>query len=200
MVIKGFSRITLPHRMRLVFILFFVLIAGIVVINLHFHPIQKKLIPPNSPHNPPVISSLPINWEDLDQRERKYDHIIKAAASRYDINPFLIKAIIHVESQFDHQAVSPRGANGLMQIRPRIASLQGCRDPFDPKENIYAGVGHLRSLLDFFEGDQNLALAAYNAGMSQVLIYKGVPPFKETRYFVHKVLSSFHYFSQKEKG
>ena len=87
-----------------------------------------------------------------------------------------------------------------MQIRPRLASSQGYRDPFNPKENIYAGVGHLRSLLDFFEGDPHLALAAYNAGVSRVLIHKGVPPFRETRNYIQKVLFDFQYYSQQKKG
>jgi soluble lytic murein transglycosylase-like protein len=168
--------------------------------NLHSSSIQKESIPQNPVHSYSVFSSRPIHWENLDQRSKYFDPIIKAAASWYDINPFLIKAIIHVESRFDHRAVSPRGAVGLMQIRPRIAFSQGYRDPFNPKENIYAGAGHLRSLLDFFAGDQHLALAAYNAGVSRVLIHKGVPPFKETRHFIQKVLFGFQYYSQQKKG
>lgn len=184
------------HQKRYFFIIVCFWITGFGIMSLHFSSIEKEADPENSSNKPPVFSALSINWDDLDQRERRYDHIIKAAALRYDIDPSLIKAIIQVESRFDHQAVSPRGANGLMQIRPRIASSQGCRDPFDPKENIYAGAGYLRSLLDFFEGDQNLALAAYNAGMSQVLFYADVPPFKETRHFIKNVQNSFQNFRQ----
>ena len=182
------------------FILFLFMVAGIVITEGRSSFIQKESIPQNPANSYSVFSSHPIHWEDLSQKDKKYDPIIKAAASRYDINPFLIKAIIHVESRFDHLAVSPRGAVGLMQIRPRIASSQGYRDPFNPKENIYAGVGHLRFLLDFFEGDQHLALAAYNAGVSRVLIYEGVPPFRETRNYIQKVLFGFQYYSQQKKG
>jgi Soluble lytic murein transglycosylase and related regulatory proteins (some contain LysM/invasin domains) len=176
------------------------MVAGIVITEGRSSFIQKESIPQNPANSYSVFSSHPIHWEDLSQKDKKYDPIIKAAASRYDINPFLIKAIIHVESRFDHLAVSPRGAVGLMQIRPRIASSQGYRDPFNPKENIYAGAGHLRFLLDFFEGDQHLALAAYNAGVSRVLIYEGVPPFRETRNYIQKVLFGFQYYSQQKKG
>ncbi len=188
------------HGMKLGFILFFCLGVRLVTINLPFHFLQREPVSRNPSDNLPVSLALPFDWEDLSQKGKKYDPIIKAAALRYDINPFLIKAIIHVESRFDRCAVSPRGAVGLMQIRPRLAFSQGCRDPFNPKENIYAGVGHFRSLLDYFEGDRHLALAAYNAGVSRVLINKGVPPFRETRNYIQRVLFGFQYYSQQKKG
>ncbi|MFH0786966.1 MAG: lytic transglycosylase domain-containing protein [Pseudomonadota bacterium] len=186
--------------MKYGFILFFFLVAGLAAMNPRFHLVQKELISPNPSDNLPVSPALPIAWEDLSQKGKKYDPIIKAAALQYAIDPLLIKAIIHVESRFDHRAVSPRGAVGLMQIRPGIASSQGDRDPFNPKENIYAGVGHFRSLLDYFEGDRHLALAAYNAGVSRVLIYEGVPPFPETRDYIQKVLFGFQFYSQQKRG
>jgi len=168
--------------------------------NLHSSSVRKESIPQPPVYSYSVFFSRPIDWENLDRIGKKYDQIIKAAASLYDINPFLIKAIIHVESRFDYRAVSPRGAVGLMQIRPKTASSQGYRNPYNPKENIYAGVGHLRFLLDFFEGDQYLALAAYNAGVSRVLSHKGVPPFKETRTYIQKVLFGSQYYSQHRRG
>ena len=194
------KRIPPLHLIKYIFIIFYIFVGGIGVITLHSSSIQKKSIPQNPVYSYSVFSSRQIHWEDLGQKSKSFDPIIKTAALRYDINPFLIKAIIHVESRFDHLAVSPRGAVGLMQIRPRIASSQGYRDPFNPKENIYAGAGHLRNLLDYFAGNQHLALAAYNAGVSLVLIHKGVPPFKETRSFIQKVLFGFQYYSQQRKG
>jgi Transglycosylase SLT domain len=115
------------------------------------------------------------------------DHI-KAAAKRYHLPEELITAVISVESNFDHAAVSQKGARGLMQLMPRTAALIGVRDLHDPDENIDAGASHLRAMLDTFKGDLPLALAAYNAGEQHVVRHRGVPPFPETRRFVARVL------------
>ena len=115
------------------------------------------------------------------------DHI-KAAAKRYRLSEELITAVIAVESNFDHAAVSQKGARGLMQLMPQTSAMIGVRDPHDPDENIDAGASHLRAMLDTFNNDLPLALAAYNAGEQNVLRYKGIPPYPETRRFVARVL------------
>jgi len=115
------------------------------------------------------------------------DHI-KAAAKRYRLSEELITAVISVESNFDHAAVSQKGARGLMQLMPQTSAMIGVRDPHDPDENIDAGASHLRAMLDTFNNDLPLALAAYNAGEQNVLRYKGIPPYPETRRFVARVL------------
>ncbi|MGH7301275.1 MAG: lytic transglycosylase domain-containing protein [Candidatus Rokuibacteriota bacterium] len=115
------------------------------------------------------------------------DHI-KAAAVRYQLSERLIRAVISVESNFDHAAVSHKGARGLMQLMPKTAALIGVRDPHDPDENIDAGASHLRAMLDTFKGNLPLALAAYNAGEQHVRRHRGIPPFPETRRFVARVL------------
>jgi hypothetical protein len=115
------------------------------------------------------------------------DHI-KAAAQRHRLPESLITAVIAVESNFDHAAVSQKGAKGLMQLMPATASIMGVRDPHDPDENIDAGASHLRAMLDTFKGDLPLALAAYNAGEMHVVRHRGIPPFPETRQFVARVL------------
>jgi Transglycosylase SLT domain len=115
------------------------------------------------------------------------DHI-KAAAKRYRLSEELIVAVIAVESNFDHAAVSRKGAQGLMQLMPKTAALIGVQDPYDPDENIDAGASHLRAMLDTFNGDLPLALAAYNAGEQHVVRHRGIPPFPETRRFVARVL------------
>jgi transglycosylase-like protein with SLT domain len=115
------------------------------------------------------------------------DHI-KAAATRYRLSEALITAVITVESNFDHAAVSQKGARGLMQLMPQTSAMIGVRDPHDPDENIDAGASHLRAMLDTFNNDLPLALAAYNAGEQNVLRYKGIPPYPETRRFVARVL------------
>jgi hypothetical protein len=115
------------------------------------------------------------------------DHI-RAAAKRYRLSEELITAVISVESNFDHAAISRKGARGLMQLMPKTSAMIGVRDPHDPDENIDAGASHLRAMLDIFNNDLPLALAAYNAGEQNVLRYKGIPPYPETRRFVARVL------------
>jgi hypothetical protein len=115
------------------------------------------------------------------------DHI-KAAAKRHRLPEELITAVISVESNFDHAAVSRKGARGLMQLMPQTSALIGVRDPHSPDENIDAGASHLRAMLDTFHDDLPLALAAYNAGQAHVVRYKGIPPYPETRRFVARVL------------
>jgi soluble lytic murein transglycosylase-like protein len=117
----------------------------------------------------------------------EWDHHIAAATSAYDVSLELVRAIIQVESDFDHLARSSKGAQGLMQLMPATAARFGVGDPFDPRQNIFGGVQYLRFLLDLFQGDVVLAAAAYNAGENAVLRYNGVPPYRETRGYVEKV-------------
>ena len=117
--------------------------------------------------------------------------LIQAFAAEHDLDPALIEAVIQVESNFNRKAVSRKGAQGLMQLMPSTIWRLSVGDAYDPHENIGAGVRYLRQLLDRFQGDLTLALAAYNAGENAVLRYKGVPPYQETRDYVTKVLSLY---------
>jgi soluble lytic murein transglycosylase-like protein len=114
--------------------------------------------------------------------------IIKEAASRYGVSEELIAAVIEAESQFNPRAVSRRGAQGLMQLMPETAATLGVEDPFSPRQNIHGGVRHLRSLMDRFDNNVPLALAAYNAGHVAVITYKGIPPYPQTRAYVSRIL------------
>jgi len=120
-----------------------------------------------------------------------YRPIIQRIAASHGVHPDLVYAVAAVESNFDPDAVSNKGAQGLMQLMPATAVRFGIRDPFNPNENILGGVRYLRYLLDMFEGDQRLALAAYNAGETVVKATGGVPPYRETRNYVAKVLKLF---------
>jgi soluble lytic murein transglycosylase-like protein len=117
-----------------------------------------------------------------------WDQAIARAGHRYSVDPSLVKAVIHVESLFDTTAVSPKGALGLMQLMPRTAALVGVDDAFDPWQNIRGGTRYLGYLLKRFKGDLELSLAAYNAGESTVRRYGGMPPYRETRSYVKRVL------------
>lgn len=126
-----------------------------------------------------------------------YAREIAEAAHRYAVPERLVWAVIRVESGFDHRAVSRRGARGLMQLMPETAAILGVRNCFDPRENIDGGTRHLQALLVRFRYDVRLAVAAYNAGEKPVLVYRGVPPYPETRQYVAQVLQ--HYQAPVER-
>ncbi len=119
----------------------------------------------------------------------EFEPIINACALEFGVDKALVKAVIHAESGYNPNAVSSKGAQGLMQLMPKTAQGLKVSNSFDPTENIRGGVRYLRFLLDTFKGDVALAVAAYNAGLSRVAQYGGVPPFEETRNYVSKVLS-----------
>ncbi len=121
----------------------------------------------------------------------RYHKHIDYYGKRYNIDPNLIKAIIRAESDFDRYAVSKKGAQGLMQLMPDTAKEMRVSDPFNPEQNIHGGVRYLRSLLQMFNGNVVLSLAAYNAGPNQVKKAGGVPRISETRQYIKRVLSYY---------
>ena len=121
---------------------------------------------------------------------QEFEHLVSAASAKYGVSASLIRAVIMAESGYNPQAVSRAGAGGLMQLMPGTAKSLKVADRFDPKQNVDGGVRYLRFLLDTFKGDVSLALAAYNAGLSNVAKYGGIPPFEETRTYVNRVLAN----------
>jgi hypothetical protein len=117
----------------------------------------------------------------------EFDADIAAAASQHGVSVDLVRAVIQVESDFDHLAVSSKGAQGLMQLMPDTGRRMGVSNAFDARQNIFGGVRYLRLLLDMFQGDVRLATAAYNAGPNAVVRHGGVPPYRETRSYVKKI-------------
>jgi soluble lytic murein transglycosylase-like protein len=122
------------------------------------------------------------------ERGRLYDEVIVEHSRMHNIRPDLVRAVVQVESGFNPYAVSPKGAQGLMQLMPATARALGVLNPFNPIENIRAGVRYLRQLLDLYNDDEVLALAAYNAGPVAVAKYgEKVPPYRETRNYVTRI-------------
>ena len=127
---------------------------------------------------------------------QSYDDVIAEAAKRNGLSFHLLKALIHVESFFNPRAVSKKGAMGLTQIMPSNLGLLKVQDPFDPWENIMGGARYLKTMINRFDGQLDLALAAYNAGPTAVERYNTIPPFPETQNYVDKVLKYFRYYKR----
>jgi len=126
-----------------------------------------------------------------DVAHEPFEPLVQEYAARHGLRPGLVRAVIQVESGFDPGATSPKGAMGLIQLMPATARALGVRRPYDPTENIRGGTAYLRQLLDRYDGDEVLALAAYNAGSGAVDRYGGqVPPYRETQDYVRKVGSA----------
>jgi soluble lytic murein transglycosylase-like protein len=132
----------------------------------------------------PVATTTPQNV-DLDQ-------VVREAAMKNRLDPDFVSSVIKAESNFKVHAVSKKGAQGLMQLMPGTAAQLGVADPFDPRANIEAGAAHLSALLDLYHDDAIKALAAYNAGALRVKQYHGVPPYRETRAYVSKIVRDFN--------
>ena len=128
-----------------------------------------------------------------------YQEVIRSAAAAYGVDQRLVKAVIKAESDFDHHAVSRRGAAGLMQLMPGTAEEMKVGNPYNPKENIVGGTRYLGSLLRRFHDDTALAVAAFNAGPGKVEACGGVPAIEETRNFVEKVLYYYGLFRKRNE-
>jgi soluble lytic murein transglycosylase-like protein len=138
--------------------------------------VPEKVIPPAGPAAP----SKPPSGASVSE-------LVTNIAGRHDVEPLLVDSVIRVESNYNPYAISPKGAMGLMQLIPRTARRFGVSDTFEPEQNIEGGVRYLKYLMQLYNGDERLALAAYNAGEGAVAKYKGIPPYPETQNYVYQV-------------
>jgi hypothetical protein len=120
------------------------------------------------------------------------NQVVNSASAAYHLDPDLVNSVIHAESGFNSRAVSPKGARGLMQLMPGTATQLGVTDAFDPQANVTGGSRYLRELLERYNFDLVKALAAYNAGPQRVEQYRGVPPFRETRAYVARIVHEYN--------
>lgn len=160
--------------------------------------VVKITLPPSFP--PRIADTEQINRSTPARakiRGHSFYPIILQAANRYQIDPALVNAIIMAESGYNPKAVSKRGAQGLMQLMPQTAQALGVTDSFNPEQNIDGGVRHFKWLVTQFNGDIELALAAYNAGSRKVKHYQGVPPFRATQLYIEKVFKYYQIYKDR---
>jgi hypothetical protein len=143
------------------------------------------------PDEYPRIKAVPQALTDLSPMTpaTPIQTMVDMAASRYGVDPKLARAVVRVESNYSPRALSPKGAQGLMQLMPSVARQYGVADAFDPEANLDAGMRHLRGLLDRFKNNVSFALAAYNAGLFAVTKYGGIPPYRETQDYVSRIMA-----------
>jgi hypothetical protein len=143
---------------------------------------------------PPEVETAAIPEEPFvpaTPEQKKVADLVRKLAREYQVSPRLVLAVIRAESNFDAQAVSPKNAQGLMQLIPETAARFNVRKPFDPIQNVRGGMAYLRWLLAYYQGDVTLVAAAYNAGEKAVDRYRGIPPYAETRAYVKRILEFF---------
>jgi soluble lytic murein transglycosylase-like protein len=200
-----------PRRNTLKFIIFLVgtLAAGVAVPSMLLADIYKYVDKDGVIHfsNVPttegkwilVIKEKRVHF-NLGTNFEKYDPEIWKASQKYSVDYNLVKAVIKAESNFNPKAVSRAGARGLMQLMPQTANLLQVNDSFHPEENINGGVRYLRYLLNLYNDNLQLALAAYNAGEKAVFKYRGIPPYQETQTYVQRVLRYYQEYSRETRS
>ena len=139
-------------------------------------------------------------FRHMNKKEQLFHPIIIQVSSRHQVDPALVKAIIMAESGYNPKAISKSGAKGLMQLMPGTANAMGIKDVFNPHQNISGGVRYFKLLMNQFDGDVKLALAAYNSGSKNVRHYKGIPPFKATQFYIKKVFKYYQMYKDQMEG
>ena len=173
---------------------FIIILSFIALPKYRSNVVSNPLIKDSRPYKGEIISKINKKYSSrryTSSREKIYNTIINDAAKTHGIDAALIKAIIMAESSYNQKAISKRGAIGLMQLMPATANALGVEDIYDPAHNVNGGAKYIKLLLDRFNGNLELAIAAYNAGSTKVRQYNGIPPYRATKKYVKKV---FEYY------
>ena len=183
------------------FFFMFTMILGVSLVSIHNGPKDAQKINNTRDilQNEDFRSSYDIPSKFKHKKEHLFHPIILREASRHEVDPALVKAIIMAESGYNPNAISKKGAKGLMQLMPSTAQALGVEDAFNPEQNISGGVRYFKQLVNRFDGDVKLALAAYNAGSKKVIHYQGIPPYKATHYYIEKVFKYYELYKDQMK-
>ncbi|MFC1812174.1 lytic transglycosylase domain-containing protein [Thermodesulfobacteriota bacterium] len=194
----------LAQKIIVAAVIFFLLAPGFKSSRNRVKPVIDKPLISEAVPSPSAIETDTDNLPEYSpepiykhKKEHLFHPIIVQAAHNHQVDPALIKAIIKAESSYNPNAISKRGAKGLMQLMPRTAEALGVEDSFNPEQNIKGGVRYFKNLVNQFDGDVKLALAAYNAGSRTVRKYQGVPPYKSTKYYIKKVFQYYHFYKNQ---
>ena len=175
------------------FFFIFTMILGVSLVSINNGPKDAQVI--NNTQD--ILQNPDFRSKYRHKKEHLFHPIILQEASRHEVDPALIKAIIMCESGYNPNAISKKGAKGLMQLMPLTAQALGVEDAFNPEQNIRGGVRYFKQLVNRFDGDVKLALAAYNAGSKIVRHYQGVPPYKSTHYYIKKVFKYYELYKDQ---
>lgn len=138
-----------------------------------------------------ILSAPILKANNQNPSKKQLDQLIKSIAYRYKVPAELVHSIIDVESNYNHKAVSPKGAMGLMQLMPETAKKYGVKDIYDPRQNIEGGIKYLKDLMKLYNRRTDYVLAAYNAGQEAIKKYGGIPPYPETKNYIEKIKASY---------
>jgi len=175
------------------FFFIFTMILGVSLVSIHNGSKDAQVI--NNTQD--ILQNADFRSKFRHKKELLFHPIILQEASRHEVDPALVKAIIMAESGYNPNAISKKGAKGLMQLMPSTAQALGVEDAFNPEQNISGGVRYFKQLVNRFDGDVKLALAAYNAGSKKVRHYQGVPPYKATHYYIEKVFKYYELYKDQ---
>ena len=176
------------------FFFIFIMILGVSLVSIHNESKDAQII--NNTID--ILHNADFRSIFRHKKERLFHPIILQEAGRHEIDPALVKAIIMAESGYNPNAISDKGAKGLMQLMPSTAQALGVEDAFNPQQNISGGVRYFKKLVNRFDGDIKLALAAYNAGSKKVRHYQGIPPYKSTHYYIEKVFKYYKLYKNQK--
>ncbi len=201
------ANLFLQKLVRCLFVFVLIVCVSILALNekhANIPTVETKKVTIKTNNPPSAAKKLAKTQPEYRHRSvfgKKGEHLLRPiilqTANRYQMDPALVNAIVMAESEYNPRAVSKKGARGLMQLMPATAAALGVKDSFNPEQNLDGGVRYFKKLMNRFDGDVELALAAYNAGSRKVRLYRGVPPFKATKRYIKKVFLYYQIYKDR---